>query len=172
MMNLDLWLACFSVPRYCQKLNKGSVCTKPQNWVSYLWTCPEISKQRWEICSKLIKTPEWRQWRCSSVLLLTWTYFKRFLFIFFTLSMFIFCISVSRHCAIIAIFKISENIKRLKIEFKMDFLVLLLFIRLSASNGESFILEKSTNFIWIRQKSFKHFSPIEVFFCLCWYLAS
>ena len=146
-MNLDLWLVCFSVPRYCQKLNIGSVCTKPQNWVSYLWTCLEISKQRWEICSKLIKTPEWRQWRCSSVLLLTWTYFKRFLFIFFTLSMFLFCISVSRHCAIIAIFKISENIKRLKIEFKMDFLVLLLFIWLSASNGESSILEKSTNLI-------------------------
>ena len=30
MMNLDLWVAHFTEPKYCSKLNKGSVCTKPQ----------------------------------------------------------------------------------------------------------------------------------------------
>ena len=46
MMNLNLWLANFTVPRYCWKLSKGSVCTKPQKWVWYLWTCP-TAKQTW-----------------------------------------------------------------------------------------------------------------------------
>ena len=35
MMNLDLWVVHFTVPRYCSKLNKGSVCIKPHKWIWY-----------------------------------------------------------------------------------------------------------------------------------------
>ena len=35
MINLDLWVAHFTVLRYCSKLNKGSVYTKAQIWIWY-----------------------------------------------------------------------------------------------------------------------------------------
>ena len=31
MMNLDLWLACFTVPRYCQNLTRGQFAQSPEN---------------------------------------------------------------------------------------------------------------------------------------------
>ena len=57
MMSLDLWLAYFTVPRYCWKL-KVSVYIKPQKWVWYLWKCPLLvfwlGPSMWQIMAFII----------------------------------------------------------------------------------------------------------------------